>query len=31
MLYWLAGICVGLPVGIILGVNLAFWLVGGVK
>jgi hypothetical protein len=31
MVYFLAGMCVGLPVGIILGVNIGFWMVGGVK
>jgi hypothetical protein len=31
MVYLLAGLCIGVPVGIVLGVNLAFWMVGGVK
>lgn len=31
VIYALAGICVGLPVGIIIGVNIAFWMVGGIK
>ena len=31
VVYGLAGICVGLPVGIVIGVGIAFWMVGGVK
>jgi hypothetical protein len=27
----LAGIIIGLPIGIIIGANLAFWMVGGIK
>jgi hypothetical protein len=31
MIYGVAGICVGLPLGIVIGVNLAFWMVEGIK